>query len=68
MENREIQERLDSQIDIELKNCTENVYPVLCKMKSTDVGMSKIRKMVREIIIANPMDIGSALAQIDSSY
>lgn len=68
MDKKEIDNEVDRLITIELENCTSDVYPTLCKMKSTEMGLVKIRKMVREILIETPMDIGSALAQIDSSY
>ena len=66
--DKKVEKELDEMIDSELEKCTPDVYPTLCRLKSSEVGIGKIRKMVRAVIDETPMDIGSALAQIDSSY
>ncbi len=65
---QELLNRINNLIDVELKDCTDDVYPTLCRMKQTDVGLAKIRKMVMAVITETPMGVGSALAQIESSY
>lgn len=66
--DKQLENELNDLIDKELERCTSEVYPTLCKMKESEVGLARIRKMVKAVLIENPMSIGSALAQVDSSY
>lgn len=65
MEN--LDKRLKDCIDSELENCASGLYPTLCSLKSSSVGKEKIYDLVKTIISVNPMDIKSALAQVESS-
>lgn len=55
-------------IDQELKeNCTDDVYPTLCRLKATQSGTETIHQAALKIIAETGMSVGSALAQLESS-
>ena len=60
-------EKVVSLINEELKNCSDDVYPTLCRMKATSMGLKKIHAMTLKIITETGMSVGSALAQLESS-
>lgn len=59
--------KLKQVIDSELEKCDKGLYPKLCKIRNSRVGIDRVYSAVREIIIERPMDIKSALAQYESS-
>ena len=65
MENLET--RLKNTIDSELKKCSQGLYPKLCRIRDSKVGLSRIYSAIRAMIVEKPMDIKSALAQYESS-
>jgi hypothetical protein len=62
------QDEIVQLIDAELINCSDDVYPELCQLKSTSMGKEKIYAMTIKIIAESGMSIGSALAQLESSF
>tara|TARA_R110000787_G_scaffold259103_2_gene364413 strand:- start:5712 stop:5912 length:201 start_codon:yes stop_codon:yes gene_type:complete len=63
----DLEKRLKKIIDSELEKCETGLYPNLCKIRNSRVGIERVYRAVREIIIEKPMDIKSALAQYESS-
>ncbi len=61
------QKKLEALIVKELGNCTEDVYPALCKIKDSSMGVGKIQRMAIKVIADSGMSVQSALAQLDSS-
>jgi hypothetical protein len=61
-----LENRLKAVVDAELEKCTEGLYPSLCRLKKSKVGRDNIYHMVKNIISETPMDIRSALAQVES--
>jgi len=64
MEN--LDKTLKLMIDKELENCNEVLYPNICRLQNSKIGRDNIYNLVRGIIAVNPMDIRSALAQVES--
>ena len=65
MEN--LEKRLKDTIDQELKKCSTSLYPRLCRIRDSKVGLDRIYSSIRAIVVETPMDIKSALAQYESS-
>lgn len=64
----ELVKKVISLIDQELReNCTDDVYPTLCRLKSTERGKETIHQAALKIIAETGMSVGSALAQLESS-
>jgi len=61
------QDKIIELINSELVNCSDDVYPSLCKLKSTSIGKEKIYSMTLKIVAETGMGVGSALAQLESS-
>jgi hypothetical protein len=63
----DLEKKLKEIIDSELDKCETGLYPNLCRIRNSKVGIEKVYRVIREIIIEKPMDIKSALAQYESS-
>lgn len=63
----ELKDKVVVLINEELKNCSDDVYPNLCRMKATSMGVDKIHAMALKVITETGMSVGSALAQLESS-
>jgi hypothetical protein len=64
----ELVKKVISLIDQELReNCTDDVYPTLCRLKATPQGIETIHQSAIKIIAETGMSVGSALAQLESS-
>ena len=61
------QDEIVGIIDNELLDCSNDVYPQLCKLKSSELGKEKIYAMTIKILAETGMSVGSALAQLESS-
>lgn len=61
-----LNDELKTVIDTELEKCSEGLYPSLCRLKKSKVGRENIYELVKNIIVETPMDIRSALAQVES--
>ena len=64
---KDLEKKLKEVIDSELDKCDLGLYPKLCKIRDSKVGIERVYSAIREIIIEKPMDIKSALAQYESS-
>tara|TARA_R110002020_G_scaffold72905_1_gene187249 strand:+ start:94 stop:294 length:201 start_codon:yes stop_codon:yes gene_type:complete len=63
----DLENKLKEIIDAELEKCHTSLYPNLCKIRNSKVGLERVYSAVRQIVIEKPMDIKSALAQYESS-
>lgn len=63
----EIEKKLKATIELELEKCSIGLYPNMCQLKQSESGREKIFNMVKAIVSETPMNIKSALAQVESS-
>lgn len=58
-------EQLKRLIHEELKDCNHVLWPKVCEMQSTPVGLSRLEEMIIRTIAEEGMGIGSAIALIE---
>ena len=60
-------EELKRLVGEELKNCSHNLWPHVCKMQSTEHGLQQLHDMIISLLASEEgMTIGSAIAHLES--
>lgn len=65
MKRGRLMEELKMAIEEELKNCDSDLWPITCKLRSSEAGYKKIEKMIIGYVVKEAMPIGAAIALIE---